>query len=158
KAFERSTLADLSNSPTIMTAGTEGGVILGTAGYMSPEQARGRPVDKRTDIWAFGCMLYEMLTCRQAFTGETVSDTIVAIRGRDPDWTALPRAAPFTIRRLLERCFEKDAKHRLHDIADARIEIQDAAGELVKSPAQTSSIAVAPSTRRKPKTGLLAAA
>ncbi|PYS37214.1 MAG: hypothetical protein DMG14_22055, partial [Acidobacteria bacterium] len=116
KAFERSTLADLSNSPTMMTAGTEGGVILGTAGYMSPEQARGRPVDKRTDIWAFGCMLYEMLTGRQAFVGETVSDTIVAILDREPDWTALPEAAPLTIRRLLQRCFEKDAKHRLHDI------------------------------------------
>src|SRR5437899_3255567 len=149
---------DLSKSPTMTEDGTIRGVILGTAGYMSPEQARGRPVDKRTDIWAFGCMLYEMLTGRQAFVGETVSDAIVAILDREPDWTALPEAAPLTIRRLLQRCFEKDAKHRLHDIADARIEIHDAVRALGKSAAQTSSIPVAASTHWKTKTGLLTAA
>src|SRR2546425_7070949 len=102
------------------------GVILGTAAYMSPEQARGRVVDKRTDIWAFGCVVYELLTGRRAFDGETVSDTIAAILEREPDWSILPAATPSTIRRLLQRSLEKDPKRRLHDIADARIEIDDA--------------------------------
>ncbi len=86
---------------------------------MSPEQARGRPLDKRSDIWAFGCVLYEALSGRQAFSGETVSDTIAAILGREPDWEALPRAIPAKVRDLLRRCMQKDASRRLHDIADA---------------------------------------
>jgi serine/threonine protein kinase len=94
---------------------------------MSPEQARGKTVDKRTDIWAFGCVLYEMLTGRRAFRGETSSDAIAAILERTPDWDALPAATPPAIRRLLERCLEKDPKRRLHDIADARFELDDAA-------------------------------
>src|SRR5437773_6991901 len=93
---------------------------------MSPEQARGKPVDKRTDIWSFGCVLYETLTGRQAFAAETVSDTMAAILGRDPDWQALPLATPTKILDLLRRCLQKDAKLRLHDIADARIEIEEA--------------------------------
>ena len=93
---------------------------------MSPEQARGLPVDKRTDIWAFGCLLFEMLTGRRAFDGETVSETIVAVLEREPDWAALPKATPHAVRRLLRRCLEKDPHRRLHDIADARIEIDDA--------------------------------
>jgi hypothetical protein len=92
---------------------------------MSPEQARGKPVDKRTDIWAFGCLLYEMLTGRPSFDGETVSDTIAAILEREPDWMAVPATTPEAVRRLLHRCFDKDPKRRLHDIADARIEIED---------------------------------
>src|SRR2546426_6113737 len=115
-----------TNSPTLNVAATQTGVILGTASYMSPEQARGKPVDKRTDIWSFGCVLYEALTGRQAFAAETVSDTIAAILGRDPDWQALPAATPASIRVLLRRCLRKDAKLRLHDIADARIEIEEA--------------------------------
>ena len=103
-----------------MTAGTSAGVILGTAPYMSPEQARGKAVDKRTDIWAFGCVLYQMLTGRRAFCGETVSDTIAAILEREPDWTAMPAGTPPAVRRLLQRCLEKDARRRLRDIGDVR--------------------------------------
>src|SRR6266516_2895570 len=112
-----------TNSPTLGIAATQAGVILGTAAYMSPEQARGKPVDKRTDIWSFGCVLYEMLASQRAFAAETVSDTIAAILGRDPDWQALPRTTPANIRALLRHCLQKEAKLRLHDIADARIEI-----------------------------------
>src|SRR5213596_1061986 len=115
-----------TNSPTLGIAATQAGVILGTAAYMSPEQARGKPVDKRTDIWSFGCVLYETLTGRQAFAAETVSDTIAAILDRDPDWHALPQATPANIRALLRHCMQKEAKLRLHDIADARIEIEEA--------------------------------
>ncbi|PYV21497.1 MAG: serine/threonine protein kinase, partial [Acidobacteria bacterium] len=117
---------DASTSPTLSEVATRAGVILGTAPYMSPEQARGKPLDKRTDIWSFGCVLYEMLTGRAAFSGETVSDTIAAILDREPDWKALPNDTPATIRLLLRRCLEKDRNQRLHDIADARIEIEDA--------------------------------
>ena len=100
-------------------------MILGTAAYMSPEQARGRPVDRRSDVWAFGCLLYECLTGQRAFPGETISDTLAAVLTSDPNWTALPAATPGSIRRLLRRCLAKDAGHRLHDIADAWIEIND---------------------------------
>src|SRR6266568_3392533 len=117
---------DLSKSPTMTADGTIAGVILGTAAYMSPEQARGQPVDKRTDIWAFGCVLFEMLTGSAAFARETITDTIVAVVGAEPEWKALPADAPGGIRRLLTRCLQKDARRRLHDIADARIEIEDA--------------------------------
>ena len=110
-------------------SGTDDGVILGTAAYMSPEQARGQRVDKQTDIWAFGCVLYEMLTGRMAFPGNTVSDCIAAILERDPDWAALPATTPLSIRRLLRRCLEKEPGRRLPDIAVARLEIDDAAGD-----------------------------
>jgi Tol biopolymer transport system component len=105
------------------------GVILGTAGYMSPEQARGHSVDKRGDIWAFGCVLYEMVTGQLAFPGDTVSDTIAKILQRDPDWSLLPAATPALIRRLLLRCLTKDPKQRLRDMGDVRIEI-DAVDEI----------------------------
>ena len=97
------------------------GCIVGTAAYMSPEQARGQSVDKRTDIWAFGCVLYEMLSGRRAFDGETVTDTLAAIIDREPDWTALPAAVPASVRHLLRRCLDKDPKRRLRDIGDARV-------------------------------------
>ena len=113
-------------SPTVTVGGTQEGTILGTAAYMSPEQARGQAVDKRTDIWAFGCVLYEMLTGHVAFPGETVSDTIAAILGREPDWAALPATTPPMVARLLQRSLEKDPKRRLRDIADARAELDDA--------------------------------
>jgi serine/threonine protein kinase len=117
---------DLSKSPTMTAAGgTTAGVILGTAAYMSPEQARGQPVDKRTDIWAFGCVLFEMLTGSSAFVRETITDTIVAVVSAEPEWKSLPANTPGNIRRLLTRCLQKDARRRLHDIADARIEIED---------------------------------
>lgn len=115
--------ADRALSPTFMTAPTQLGVVLGTAAYMSPEQARGKAVDKRTDIWAFGCVLFEMLTGRQAFDGETVTDVLAAVVGREPDWAALPADAPPHVRRVLKRCLEKDPARRLRDIGDARLEL-----------------------------------
>jgi Tol biopolymer transport system component len=117
----------LTQSPTITTpAMTMRGVILGTAAYMSPEQARGKAVDKRADIWAFGCVLFEMLTGVQAFGGETISDVMANLLARDPSWTALPASTPASIRRLLARSLERDPKRRLHDIADARLDIEEA--------------------------------
>jgi len=126
--------ADTADSdPTLLaparTGATREGAILGTAAYMSPEQARGKAVDKRADIWAFGCVLYEMMTGRVPFDGETTSDTIGRILEREPDWSALPAATPVAIRRLLLRCLVKDAKQRLRDVGDARIEI-DALGDV----------------------------
>ena len=121
--------ADQSQSPTIAMSGPHEGVLLGTAAYMSPEQARGRAVDKRTDIWAFGCVLYEMLTGRMAFPGTTVSDHIAAILEHEPDWADLPATTPLSIRRLVRRCLEKEPGRRLPDIAVARLEIDDAAGD-----------------------------
>ena len=124
---------DLSQVPSITVEGsierTREGVIAGTAAYMSPEQARGKAVDKRTDIWAFGCVLYEMLTARPAFYGgETISVTIAAILEREPDTSTLPAQTPPSIRRLLQRCLEKDPRRRLRDIGDARLEIEEALG------------------------------
>ena len=115
---------DLTHSPT-MVGPTVGAVLLGTAPYMSPEQARGRVVDKRTDIWAFGCVLYEMLTGRRAFSGETTTDVLARIVEREPDWTQLPASMPPHVLRLLRRCLERDPKRRLRDIGDARAELSD---------------------------------
>ena len=119
--------------------GTGDGRILGTPAYMSPEQARGLAVDKRTDIWAFGCVLYEMLVGRPAFQGDTISDTLVSILEREPDWTALPANTPDSIRTLLHRCLRKDPQKRLHDVADARIEL-DEIDPLLRSSATTKDI------------------
>ena len=113
-------------SPTRSTHATQAGIILGTAAYMSPEQAAGKPVDKRSDLWAFGVVLFEMLTGRQLFDGETVTHVMAAVLTKEPDWTALPAATPSIVRRLLRRCLEKDPRRRLHDVADARLEIDDA--------------------------------
>ena len=126
--------ANLSASPTVPLGATSSGVILGTASYMSPEQARGRTVDKRSDIWAFGCVLYEMLTGRLAFPGETLSDTIVAILERSPDWSALPVATPPIVARLLRRCLEKDPRRRLRDIGDARLDLEEVHRESESNP------------------------
>jgi serine/threonine-protein kinase len=115
-----------SISPTLTSAGTVAGVILGTAAYMSPEQARGRVVDKRADIWAFGCLLHEMLTGMRAFAGETVSDTLAAVLTAQPDPEALPSGTPAAVRRLIARCTEKDSRRRLRDIGEARIALEDA--------------------------------
>jgi eukaryotic-like serine/threonine-protein kinase len=114
---------------TVTATGTRDGTILGTPAYMSPEQARGLPTDKRTDLWAFGCVVYETLTGRAAFAGETVSDTIAAILERAVDYTALPAGSPPSIARLLRRCLEKDPKRRLHSAADAGLEIDDAVSD-----------------------------
>ncbi|MGH9710695.1 MAG: protein kinase domain-containing protein [Candidatus Acidiferrales bacterium] len=116
---------DISSSPTISRMATQAGIILGTAAYMSPEQAKGKSVDRRTDIWAFGCVLYEMLTGKMAFSGETVTDTLAAVIKSDPDWTELPAATPHTIRNLLQRCLKTDAKQRLQSIGDARIALEE---------------------------------
>ena len=117
---------DPSRLPTMTSpAMTRMGIIMGTAAYMSPEQARGKAVDRRADIWAFGCVLYEMLTGRLAFPGDTLTDTLSAIVERQPDWAALPEATPSAIRRLLKRCLEKTASRRLRDAADVRLEIDD---------------------------------
>jgi serine/threonine protein kinase/Tol biopolymer transport system component len=103
---------------------TESGLILGTPAYMSPEQAHGKPVDKRTDIWAFGCVLYELLTAKRPFAGETPSARIAALLEREPEWNALPPSTPIRLRDLLQRCLQKDPRDRLRDVGDARIEIE----------------------------------
>ena len=118
---------DAANSPTAL-AGTAAGLILGTAAYMSPEQARGAAVDKRTDIWALGCILYEMLTGRPAFGSDNLSDTLAAVLRGEPDWRALPDRTPPPIRLLLQRCLRKDPRQRVHDAADVRIELDDVEG------------------------------
>ena len=115
----------VTHSPTLTARGTAAGVILGTAAYMSPEQARGKPVDKRTDVWAFGAVLYEMLTGKRAFEGETVSDILAAVLKEEPDWAALPEQTPGKIRDLLRKCLRREVKQRLHDIADARLELEE---------------------------------
>lgn len=134
KAFEEADSSekpgeDLSKSPTLTVDRSGSGVILGTAPYMSPEQARGKPLDKRTDIWSFGCVLYELLSSRKAFEGETVTDIVAAIIKGEPDWELLPEETPLSIRTLLRRCLQKDPRHRLHDIADARLEIEECLAE-----------------------------
>ena len=118
--------APTSQSPTLSLAMTEAGLILGTAAYMAPEQVRGKPVDKRADIWAFGVVLYEMLCGYGAFqSGDTVADILAAVVTRDPDWTKLPADTPGHIRQLLVRCLRKDPKQRLRDIGEARIAIEE---------------------------------
>jgi serine/threonine protein kinase/Tol biopolymer transport system component len=121
------TAANLAESPTMATAATRAGVILGTAAYMSPEQARGQTVDQRADIWAFGCVLYELLTGAPAFPGSTVSDIIAAILTREPEWSRLPGETPEPVRRALRRCLERDPRRRLRHAADLRLELEDAA-------------------------------
>ena len=132
-------------APTITRDGTRDGLVMGTPAYMSPEQARGQPVDKRSDIWSFGCVLYEMLTSRRCFGGETVADTIAAVVERAPDWNALPAATPEAVRTVLRRCLEKDPAHRLRDIRDVRLELDDA---LVSGPEVTAPAGLRPRSRR----------
>ncbi len=136
---------DLSLSPTLTQAMTGLGVLLGTAGYMSPEQARGKPVDRRADIWAFGCILYEMLTGQRLFTGETATDVIGAVVHKEPDLDELSAKVPVQIRRLLERCLQKDANRRLQSIGDARIALQ----EWLENP-EAGEVVAAEATRRSP--------
>ena len=137
KALDTTAEGDPSQSPTLTAAATQMGVILGTAAYMSPEQARGRLLDKWSDVWAFGCVLYEMLTGSRVFPGETVSDTIAAVLEREPDWRTLPDDIPDRVRVLLRRCLERDAKRRLRDVGDARLELDDPAAA-VPTPTATS--------------------
>ena len=126
KSVAETAKSSASISPTLSLAMTQAGMILGTAAYMAPEQARGKPVDKRADIWAFGVVLYEMLTGRQLFGGETVADTLASVVKDAPDLKTLPADAPPHIRRLLERCLQKDPSRRLRDIGEARIAIDEA--------------------------------
>jgi serine/threonine protein kinase len=131
---------------------TREGTVLGTAAYMSPEQARGQAVDKRTDIWAFGCVMYEMLIGRAVFQRATFSDTVVAILERDPDWSLLPATTPPGIRRLLQRCLEKDAKRRLRDIGEARLELETRADPRTSpdpGPEHESALRRSPESRSK---------
>jgi serine/threonine protein kinase len=138
---------NLSNSPTLSNAATQQGVILGTAAYMSPEQASGKAVDKRTDVWAFGVVLYEMLTSRSLFAGENVSQTLARVLERQPDFSKLPPNLHPKIIEMLERCLEKDAKNRYHDIADARVDIQ-------KALADPGGVFVQPITGMEPRRNL----
>ncbi len=115
-----------TDTPTVTYPATEAGIVLGTPAYMSPEQATGRPIDRRTDVWAFGCVLYEMLAGARAFPGETTTDTLAAVVRGEPDWSRLPAATPPAVRRLLRRCLQKDPRQRLQAIGDARIELDEA--------------------------------
>jgi len=133
--------ADPAASPTLTMRATVAGFIVGTAGYMSPEQARGQAVDRRADIWAFGVVLYEMLTGRGLFQAPTISDTLAAVLRADPDWSALPSGLPSNIRTMLRRCLERDPRRRLRDIGDARLELEQPAGE------QPAAVAVPPAPR-----------
>jgi eukaryotic-like serine/threonine-protein kinase len=144
---------DISTSPTLTAAATQAGVALGTAAYMSPEQARGKSVDKRADVWAFGAVLYEMLTGQRAFSGETISDTLAAVLKTEPDWRALPSSTPSAVRRLLARCLRKDPSRRLRDMGDARIEIEEAG--LEPTPELTPAARLAPASRRRLLAGVL---
>jgi Tol biopolymer transport system component len=146
KAFEDDAAnVDMSNSPTLSHAATMQGVILGTAAYMSPEQARGKSVDKFTDIWAFGCVIYELLTGKQAFHGEDVTDILAAVVRAEPDWLALPAETPVPIRILLPRCLRKDRRQRLPDAGAARIEIEDA----IAAPKDSVPTQAAPASTNK---------
>jgi Tol biopolymer transport system component len=154
KAFEpdaASLTASPSLSPTLTSAGTVAGVLLGTAAYMSPEQARGKQVDKRTDIWAFGCVLYECLAGQSVFKGESVTDSLGAILHKEPDWSLLPAGIPPTVQLLLRRCLTKDPGKRLHDIADARVELQAAIADPSASLSLTgipqTAVSAAPTSR-----------
>jgi len=131
---------DISTSPTISRMATQQGVLLGTAAYMSPEQAKAKSVDRRADIWSFGCVLYEMLTGKVAFPGESVTDTLAGVIRGEPDWSQLPSATPMRVRVLLQRCLQKDPKQRLRDIGDARISLDEV---LAGAPEVAPSLAAA---------------
>jgi Tol biopolymer transport system component len=138
KAF-RGDGATAENGPTVSLGNTREGTVLGTAAYMSPEQARGKPLDKRTDIWSFGCVLYEALAGRKAFAGETLSDCIANVLQHEPDWDLVPAATPSEIKLLLRRCLQKDRDQRWHDIADVRIEMDEAPRPGVKGGAPAAA-------------------
>ena len=135
------------NSPTLTARATQLGMILGTAAYMAPEQAKGKSVDRRADIWAFGVVLYEMLTGRTTFSGETITDIIAAVVTRDPDWAALPPATPLALTQLLRRCLERDPKQRLQSIGEARIAIE----KLIANPGggEAAGVVAAPAVRAR---------
>jgi Tol biopolymer transport system component len=142
KAFEPAagSSPDMMHSPTITSPATQLGVILGTAAYMAPEQAKGKPVDKRADIWAFGAVLYEMLTGKRAFEGDDVSTTLAAVIMRDPDWSALPAGTPRSLTTLIRRCLDRDPKLRLRDIGEARIALDTSDGASVEAERPAASV------------------
>jgi serine/threonine-protein kinase len=149
KAYETETTnSSLSNSPTLSLAATQQGMILGTAAYMSPEQAKGRAVDKRTDIFALGCLLYEMLTAKPAFEGDDVPEVLGAVLKSDPDWTQLPEDLPPGIRNLLRLCLEKNARNRRSDATDVRLDIEQALKEPIAAAHSSSEIARRPLWKR----------
>ncbi len=131
--------AGLAEEDTLAETATHPGCLIGTPAYMSPEQARGKPTDHRTDIWSFGCVMYEMLTGKVAFEGKTTSDTIACVIERDPDWDSLPSDVPGNIRVLLRRCFEKDTHNRLQHIGDAAVEIRETLNPPATAPPMTTS-------------------
>ncbi|MCB1183462.1 protein kinase [bacterium] len=140
----------ISSAPTMTAAMTQVGTVLGTAAYMSPEQARGREVDRRADIWAFGVILFEMLTGKQTFVGETASDTLAGILKSDPEWSALPPKLPFQVERVLRRCLEKDPRQRLRDIGEARVRLEDPAAESGMFTQAMATVAATPGGRGGP--------
>ena len=146
--------ADLAQSPTLTTPGTATGVILGTAQYMSPEQARGKAVDKRTDIWAFGVVLWEMLTGRRLFAGETVGDVLAAVLTKEPEWDALPAGTPPAVRALLRRCLDRDPRGRLRDIGEARVVLGAAR---IEAASPTAAAGMVRSAAYSPRAAILAA-
>ena len=139
--------ADPSSSPTLSHMATQAGIILGTAAYMAPEQAKGKPVDRRADIWAFGCVLYEMLAGKKPFEGETVTDILAAVVRAEPDWSLLPASIPLPIRKLLLRCLNKDPKQRLRDIGEARIGIEGVLSGAAQDSASVPATAVAEASK-----------
>jgi eukaryotic-like serine/threonine-protein kinase len=148
---------DVTHSPTLSMHATQAGIVLGTAAYMSPEQAAGKPVDKRSDLWAFGVVLLEMLTGRSPFAGETAPETMAAVMMREPDWSRLPPDTPATITKLLHRCLEKDRKSRLPDVAVARLDIEDTLAGRVDAPVMAKAPAQQPYARWKAMSALGAA-
>jgi len=150
KALEDTPAAEaISNSPTLSAVATRAGVILGTAAYMSPEQAKGKPVDRRADIWAFGVVFYEMLSGKSLYTGETAPETMAHVITKEPDWSQLPSSTPRQLRRLLERCLTRDPKKRLRDIGEARIAIENYQANPADETASGAS-AIAPAAAAQP--------
>ena len=139
--------AHAMNSPTLSAHATEAGIILGTAAYMSPEQAAGKPVDRRSDLWAFGVVVLEMLTGRPVFTGETVPHVLASVLKSEPDWTMLPAGTPPPVRRMLRRCLEKDRKRRLADAADAWLDLEEA----LTAPSVGASAGAQPEPAARPR-------
>ncbi|MET0280110.1 MAG: protein kinase [Steroidobacteraceae bacterium] len=148
KTMEPATATSDPAAVTLTAAAPPGARILGSPAYMSPEQARGLPTDRRSDVWSFGCVLYEMLSGARAFAGETPSDVIAKVLEREPDFTALPAQLPATIRRLVQRCLEKDRRRRLRDIGDARLELLDALDNPAGEPAASGTFAARAVSRR----------
>jgi eukaryotic-like serine/threonine-protein kinase len=144
---DSSTTMDMANSPTLSAMATQAGMILGTAAYMSPEQAKGQRVDRRADIWAFGCVLYEMLSGRKPFEGETISEVLASVIKSEPVWDAIPDTTPPSIQRLVRRCLVKDPKQRLRDIGDARTAIE----ESISGVGEGSALPSASTVQREPK-------